>query len=95
MHPQIYSQDSLYFTLTLVVLRGATLPHLKRGTATTQVTVGGWGVFIPLPFLPNGTMPLLPHSSSPKTEQELSLSLSSSIVDLKPPSKFIDFHINH
>ena len=32
MHPQIHSQDSLHFTLTLTVLRGAALPHLKRGS---------------------------------------------------------------
>ena len=35
MHPQIHSQDNLHFTLTLAVLRGAALPHLKRGTAAT------------------------------------------------------------
>ena len=32
MHPQIHSQDSLHFTLTLAVLRGAALSHLKRGS---------------------------------------------------------------
>ena len=32
MHPQIHSQDSLYFTITLAILRGAALPHLKRGS---------------------------------------------------------------
>ena len=31
-HPQIHSQDSLYFTITLAVLRGPALSHLKRGT---------------------------------------------------------------
>ena len=31
-HPQIHSQDSLHFTITLTVLRGATLPHLTRGS---------------------------------------------------------------
>ena len=31
-HPRIYNQDSLYFTITLDVLRGATLSYLKRGT---------------------------------------------------------------
>ena len=36
MHPQIHSQDSLHFTITLVVLRGAALPHLKRGTAVLE-----------------------------------------------------------
>ena len=36
MHPQIHSQDSLHFTLTLTVLRGAALPHLKRGTAAVR-----------------------------------------------------------
>ena len=29
MHPQIHSQDSLHFTLTLAILRGAALPHLQ------------------------------------------------------------------
>ena len=33
------------------------------------------GVYIPFPFLPNGYLPLLPHFSTLKTEQELSLSL--------------------
>ena len=32
MHPQIHSQDSLHFTITLAVLRGAALPHFKRGS---------------------------------------------------------------
>ena len=36
MHPQIRSLDSLYFTLTLAVLRGAAQPHLKRGTAVVR-----------------------------------------------------------
>ena len=36
MHPQIHSQDSLYFTITIAVLRGAALPHLKRGTAALE-----------------------------------------------------------
>ena len=35
MHPQIYSQDNLHFTLSLDVLRGVALPHLSRDTATT------------------------------------------------------------
>ena len=33
MHPQIHSQDSLHFTLTLVVLHGVALPQC--GTAMT------------------------------------------------------------
>ena len=37
MHPQIHSQDSLHFTITLAILRGAALPHLKRGTATLEL----------------------------------------------------------
>ena len=41
MHPQIYSQDSLYFTITLVVLHGAALPHLKRGSPDPLVTGSG------------------------------------------------------
>ena len=36
MHPQIHSQDSLHFTITLAVLRGAALPYLKRGTAVLE-----------------------------------------------------------
>ena len=34
MHPQIHSQDSLHFAITLAVLRGAALLHLKSGTDT-------------------------------------------------------------
>ena len=33
----------------------------------------GLGVFIPFPFLPNGSLPLLPYSSSSKIERGLSL----------------------
>ena len=36
MHPQIHSQDNLHFSITLAVLRGAALPHLKRGTAVLE-----------------------------------------------------------
>ena len=36
-HPQIYSQDSLHLTITLAVLRGVALPHLKRGTAALEL----------------------------------------------------------
>ena len=36
MYPQIHSQDSLHFTITLVVLRDAALLHLKRGTAALE-----------------------------------------------------------
>ena len=35
MHTQIHIQDSLHFTLTLAILRGAALLHLKRGTTMT------------------------------------------------------------
>ena len=53
MHPQIHSQDSLHFTLTLAILRGAALPHLKRGTATLETRHyhdlsdrwGLWGIY--------------------------------------------------
>ena len=43
----------------------------------------GLGVFIPFPFLPNGCLPLLPHSSSSKTERSLSLSFPP-LVTLSP-----------
>ena len=36
MHSQIHSQDSQHFTLTLDVLPGAAVPHMKRGTAALQ-----------------------------------------------------------
>ena len=36
MHPHIHSQDSINFTLTLAVLTGAALPHLKRGTVALE-----------------------------------------------------------
>ena len=70
MHPQIHSQDSLHFTLTL---RSVALPHLKRDTAAVRhyrdlSDRWGLGVFIPFPFIPDGTLPLLPHFSTPKTE---------------------------
>ena len=41
MHPQIHSQDSLHFTITLAVLRGAALPHLKRGSPDPLVAGSG------------------------------------------------------
>ena len=41
MHPQIHSQDSLQFTITLVVLRGAALSHLKRGSPDPLVVGSG------------------------------------------------------
>ena len=59
MHSQIHSQDSLHFTLTLAVLHGAALPHLKRGTAVTQVTVGGWGYLYPSYSTPTALLNLL------------------------------------
>jgi len=39
MHPQIHNQVSLHFTLNLAVLRGAALPHLKRGTVIVRYIV--------------------------------------------------------
>ena len=98
MHPQIHSQDSLHFTLTLAILHGMALPHLKRGTTALEPRHcrdlsdrWGLGVFIPFPFLPNGSLPLLPHFSSSKIERT---SLSPSIVDLEPSSKSIYFPVN-
>ena len=35
-YPQIHSQDSLHFTITLAVLRGVALPHLKRDTSVLE-----------------------------------------------------------
>jgi len=36
IHPQLLSQDSQHFTLTLAVLPDATVPHLERGTAAVR-----------------------------------------------------------
>ena len=55
MHPQIHSQDSLHFTLTLTVLLGAALPHLKRGTAAVRHCrdlSDRWGYLYPSPSSP-------------------------------------------
>ena len=41
MHPHIYNQDSLHFTITIVVLRGATLPHLKIDSLDRKVVGSG------------------------------------------------------
>ena len=35
LHPQLLSQDSQHFTLTLAVLPCAVVTHLERGTAVT------------------------------------------------------------
>ena len=35
-YPQIHSHDSPHFTITLVILRGAALSHLKGGTDTLE-----------------------------------------------------------
>ena len=90
MHPQIHSQDSLHFTLTLDVLRGAALPHLKGGTAALEPwhyrdlsDRWGLGVFIPFLFLPNGYLLPPAYSSTPKTEKEPPLSLPP-LVTLSP-----------
>ena len=39
MHPQIHSQDSLHFTITLAVLHGAALPHLSHSTRKLALTL--------------------------------------------------------
>ena len=36
IHPQLLSQDSQHFTLTLIVLPSVALPHLKRGTTAVR-----------------------------------------------------------
>ena len=46
MHPQIHNQDSLHFTLTPAVLRGAALLLLKRGTAAVR-HCRTWAVALP------------------------------------------------
>ena len=82
MHPQIHNQDSLHFTLTLAILPGAALPHLKRGTAALKPwhcrdlsDRWGWGVLIPFSFLPNVSLLSPTHSARPRTEECPSLSL--------------------
>ena len=98
MHPQIHSQDSLHFTLTLAILPGAALPHLKRGTAALKPRHchdlsdrWGWRVFISILFLPNGYLLSSAHSNSSKNRK---WALSPSISDLEPSSKSMDFLIN-
>ena len=63
MHPQIHSQDSLHFTITLAILRGTTLLHLKRGSA--DPLVAGSGSPNPLVMGPDSPDPLVTSSSSP------------------------------
>ena len=41
IHSQIHSQDSLHFTITLAVLRGAALSYLRRGSPDPLVTGSG------------------------------------------------------
>ena len=36
IHPQIHSQNSQYFTLTLAILPGAAVPDLERGTVALE-----------------------------------------------------------
>jgi len=36
IYPQLLSQDSQHFTLTLIVLPGAVVPHFERGTTTVR-----------------------------------------------------------
>ena len=36
VHPQIHTQDSLHFTITLAILCGTALSHLKRDTTTLE-----------------------------------------------------------
>ena len=65
MHPHIYSQDSLNFTLTLAILTSAALPHLKRGTTTVR-HCHTWAVALPSLKWPLGARGYLyPFLSSP------------------------------
>ena len=104
MHHQINSQESLHFTLTLAVLRGAALPHLKRDTTAvrhsrtwaTALTwlkwpLGAGGYLYPSPSSP--TALCLFFLTLARSKQK-GASLSPSIVDLEPSSKSTDFPIN-
>ena len=81
MYTYIHSQDSLHFNFTLAVLRGATLPHLKRGTAALEPwhchdlsDSSGLGGIYTFPFLSNVSLLSLNHSIRPRIEKCSSLS---------------------
>ena len=96
LHPQLLSQDSQHFTLTLAVLPGAIVLHLERGTAVVQHYRTwamalprlkwplGLGVLIPFP-LPPQHLSSLSHSFSSSKNRRVPFSLSS-IGDLELPS---------
>ena len=91
MHPQIHTKTvytSLLPLLSYVVRHCCTW---REALQRLKWPLGVGGIYT-LPFLPNCTLPLLPHFNTSKIEPELSL--SPFIVDLKPPSKSIDFPIN-
>ena len=100
MHPQIYSQDSLHFTITLAVLPGAVVPHMKRGTAALELRhcrdlSDRWGLGGIYTFsLPPQCLSLLPTRSVRLEHNRVLFSLSS-IGDLELPTFYIDFPINH
>ena len=85
MHRLIHSQDSLYFTLTLAILCGAALPHLKRGTAALEPRhchdlSDRWGLggiyTLPLSFQRySASSSSLPHAQNRAGALSLSLTL--------------------
>ena len=84
----ISGQNSqLNTSLLFAVWPGAVVPHLKRGTAATYLTVESWEVFIPHPHRHNGS--LFPPAIQTNAEHFSGHSLSS-IVALKLPLWF--FH---
>ena len=65
IYPQFHSQDIQHFTLTLAVLPGVAVPHMKRGTAAER-HYRTWATVLPRLKWPLGVRGYLyPSSSSP------------------------------
>ena len=104
IHPQLLSQDSQHFTLTLAILPGVAVPHLERGTTIVQ-HYHTWAATLSWLKWPLGLRGYLyPSSSSPTSLSLLLLILARPnrkealslppLLTSSPPSKSIDFPIN-
>ena len=88
MHPHIYSQDSLYFISYPCCLAWCGTAALEPRHCRDLSDRWGLGGIYTLPLPPQQ---LSASSSSLQHAQNRVGALSPSIVDLKPPSKSIDF----